>query len=159
MMLVISIVLLLCGLFSYAVRSNVGSELQREATIAAASSVSGTAQITHTDTELTIYKVQRGNDFGTFPPKPGNTYLLVLVGIENRGKTQLHVNPLDFKIKDEDGYVALASISSGDQLQAITLEPDDKARGNLVFEIHKPSQHFTLFYTPLTRTPIKVELD
>jgi hypothetical protein len=103
------------------------------------------------DNVLTVTKVEKsaGNEFDK--PKQGNEYVIVHVRIENKGKDTIDYNPFDFKLKNSNGQLvdaAITSIGGDTALEAGQLTPNGKVEGTITFEAPQGDKGLQLQYTP-----------
>jgi hypothetical protein len=113
---------------------------------------------------LTVNGVTRTDSLSQFQKaKPGRTYVVVDVTLEtSREKTPY--NPLYFKVRDGEGYEYTATVSTGDQsLKSGELNPGEKVRGTVAFDVPADAKGLVLSYQPLVilggYQPIRVALD
>ena len=75
-----------------------------------------------------------GNQFIT--PNPGNRFVAVQVLYENTGTDPFDYNPFDWKLTDSAGFSYDSSFSGiGPELNAGTIQPGEKARGYITYEV------------------------
>lgn len=86
----------------------------------------------------------------TQTPKTNNTYLVVDVTVENKDKIATSISSvMQFNVKDDDGYaytIDMMATSSLAQLIDGTVQPGDKVRGKLVFQIPKTAKNLQLVF-------------
>lgn len=103
------------------------------------------------DNVLTVTKVDKsaGDEFDK--PKQGNEFVIVHVRIENKGKDTIDYNPFDFKLKNSNGQLvdaAITSIGGDTALEAGQLTPNGKVEGTITFEAPQGDKGLQLQYTP-----------
>lgn len=100
---------------------------------------------------LTVNGVTRTDSLSQFQKaKPGRVYVVADVTIESITREKAPYNPLYFKVKDADGYEYTASVGSGDQaLKSGELNPGEKARGTVAFDVPATATGLVLSYQPL----------
>ena len=85
---------------------------------------------------LTVLDVQEVGQLGLLSAGPGMTFVDIEVLIENASQNQQPYNPLDFQVKDSDGFQYDASLMTLDpSLKSGDLAPGDKVRGHVAFEV------------------------
>lgn len=113
---------------------------------------------------LTVEKVSKIDQAGQFArAKPGNTYLVADVVLENPGRDEAPYNPLYFKVKDGTGQEYTASLIGPDNsLKSGNLAKGDKVRGAVSFEVPTAAKGFVLSYEPIVilggYRPIRIDL-
>ncbi|MBI5228790.1 DUF4352 domain-containing protein [Candidatus Micrarchaeota archaeon] len=91
------------------------------------------------------------NEYLTSTAKEGKTFAIVDVTVENVGKkADLGVSSISsFKIKDQEGYSysmdAMATINLKQQIEG-KLQPGDKIRGKIAFEVPKNAKGLQLVF-------------
>jgi len=87
---------------------------------------------------------------GTFPPKVGNTYLVIDLTLKNTSAQAQTVSSLvDFALKDATGQKYDESITSGTGTSPDgTVEAGGLLRGQLVYEVPQAQQHFVFAFQP-----------
>ena len=83
------------------------------------------------------------------PQSSENNFVVVNVTIVNSGDNDLSANSYGFKLEDETGTQRNSTFVVGvtDELQSVTLSPNGKTSGNLVFEAKKNSSKLILHYS------------
>jgi hypothetical protein len=75
-----------------------------------------------------------GNDFIT--PKAGNRFVTVQVIYENTGTDPYNYNPFDWKLTDSAGFSYDSTFGGvGPELHSGTIQPSEKARGYITYEV------------------------
>ncbi len=75
-----------------------------------------------------------GNDFIT--PKAGNRFVTVQVLYENTGNDSYNYNPFDWKLTDSAGFSYDSTFGGvGPELHSGTIQPGEKARGYITYEV------------------------
>ena len=97
-------------------------------------------------------KTWNGVDNIVKSPRPGNTFLLVDITIENQGSADAEVrNMIGFKLKDKDGRMQEFSMGAALAVKnAIdgTIKAGEKMTGELGYEVLKGAQTFDLAIIP-----------
>ena len=103
--------------------------------------------------QLVVTKVNKnyasGNEFDK-PQSSENTFVVVDVTITNTGSDNLSVNPYGFKLEDETGVqrdTTSGGLADG-KLDSVTLSPNGKTSGKIVFEAKAGSKVLKLHYSP-----------
>jgi hypothetical protein len=92
---------------------------------------------------LNSVKTSAGDQYDT--PAAGNIYLIVDVTAKNLSTSpQILSSAGSFTLKDDTGQAYQETIiSSGTPPNALALQPGDKLRGQITYEIPKSLHHFT----------------
>lgn len=100
---------------------------------------------------LTVNGATRTDSASQFQKaKPGRIYVVADVTVESVTREKAPYNPLYFKVKDADGYEYTASLISGDQgLKTGELNPGEKARGTVAFDVPGEAKGLVLSYQPI----------
>jgi hypothetical protein len=108
-------------------------------------------QIKLDDKVLTVTSISDYKSSNQFiQPTPGNKFVVVDVTMENQGKDAVSVNPLEFKLQDNNNYSYQVSLMSDKTplLSSEPIQPGRKVRGFITFEVPTNSTTFELAYTP-----------
>lgn len=82
-------------------------------------------------------------------PKSGNKYVTVDITLQNNSKDPYTYNALEFKLHDNQDYGYDMTVSDKDpQLSSGTIQPGEKTRGFITFEIPEGNTPAKLVYTP-----------
>ncbi len=77
---------------------------------------------------------QSGNEFIT--PKAGNRFVAVQILYENTGSDPYDYNPFDWKLTDSAGFSYDSTFGGvGPELNSGTIQPGEKARGYITYEV------------------------
>ncbi|MFP5116040.1 DUF4352 domain-containing protein [Bacillaceae bacterium C204] len=101
--------------------------------------------------KVSVNKVEKstGNKFDK--PKSGNEFVIVTVTIENGGTATIDYNQFDFNIKNSQGNMIEATITTIDddtRFNAGLLPSGGKVSGTVVFEAPKDDTKLQLIFTP-----------
>lgn len=89
---------------------------------------------------------QSGNQF--IKPKAGNRYVAVQVLYENTGSDKFDYNPFDWKLADSSGFsYDMTFWGPGPELHAGTIQPGEKARGYITYEVPTSAAGLKLRFT------------
>ena len=113
---------------------------------------------------LTVTKVERTDKILEFlSAKEGNIYVIADLLIENIGNDRIDYNLYSFKVKDGDAYEYQPGMAPDPMLQFGSLEPGEKVRGNVGFEIKAEATQLVLSYSlemfTLDGKTIRIALD
>lgn len=89
------------------------------------------------DHRLTVTDVKKSSGGEFDKPKQGHEYILVSVNIYNGGKEDISYNPFDFEMRNSQGNITravLSTINQNTQLSAGQLAPNGQVTGTVVFE-------------------------
>jgi len=82
-------------------------------------------------------------------PKSGNKFVTVDITLQNNSKDPYTYNALEFKLHDNQDYGYDMAMSDKDpQLSSGTIQPGQKTRGFITFEIPEGNTQAKLVYTP-----------
>lgn len=82
-------------------------------------------------------------------PKSGNKYVTVDITLQNNAKDPYTYNALEFKLHDNQDYGYTMAMSDKDPaLNTGALQPGEKIRGFITFEIPTNNSPAKLVYTP-----------
>ncbi|RJO61567.1 DUF4352 domain-containing protein [candidate division WS5 bacterium] len=102
------------------------------------------------DNILTVYSVgnyQSENEF--MQPQAGKKFIVVDIGLQNDGKEAIDYNVYDFKLQDNQDYSYQQAFATKDPSYGSgALQPAQKTRGFIVFEIPTANTPAQLIYTP-----------
>ncbi len=88
-----------------------------------------------------------GNQF--LIPKSGNKFVAVDITLQNNSKDPYIYNALEFKLHDNQDYSYDMAVSDKDpQLSSGTIQPGEKTRGFITYEIPEGNTPAKLEYTP-----------
>jgi hypothetical protein len=113
---------------------------------------------------LAVNGVQQTDTLSQFQKaKPGRVYVVADVTLETT-REKAPYNPLYFKVRDADGYEYTASPIGGDQsLKSGELNPGDKVRGTVSFDVPADAKGLVLSYQPIVMLggyqPIRIAFD
>lgn len=113
---------------------------------------------------LTVNSARRATDLSPFTrANPGRVFIVVDVTLASTGSERLPYSPLEFTVKDADGYehqTVLAEVQNG--LLNGTLGPGQRVRGVLAFDVPAGATGLTVSYRPIgtgrTRLPVTATL-
>ncbi len=115
--------------------------------------------------ELTVKSVVRDEEGSKYTkPEEGMVFVSIEVRVKNPGNSELHVNPLDFKIKTGNGEIFGDSFSASvaeeaKRLRAVDLAPGGETSGVVSFEVEKDSTLWLLYYESLFSSKPDIEID
>lgn len=78
--------------------------------------------------------------------KPGRTFLVLDVTIENTGSSKASYNPFYFRLKDGDGYEYTAGMGADQSLKSGDLAPGEKVRGTITFDLPSSAGSLVVSY-------------
>lgn len=174
--------LVVLALVAVAVLAAVGSRQQPQQTVTRAATPAGAVaaaatpapssapahvgdRVESAGVALTVNGVKRADSLSQVQrAKPGRTYLVADVTVENTGRDKAPYNPLYFKVKDANGYEYTGIPSGTDQsLKSGELQPGDKARGTVAFDVPSDAAGLVMSYQPIVilggYQPIRVSLE
>ncbi len=134
------IVLLIVAAFSFR-----GEDVAAEEATPAPAESKGVKRVEEAGVALTVEEVERTKANDIWEPDPGYIFLNISVLIENIERDELHYNPLQFSLKDGDGFEYSASLfSKQPSLKDGDLAKGEKVRGYITFEIPETSSGLVL---------------
>jgi hypothetical protein len=129
-------------------------------------SVGQTGQIG--DVRVTFDEIRRTSE-GALEPAQGNEYIVIRLSFENRGSEQVIVGSFadNVDVVDSAGQryrdTAMANVEGTNlAVEAAYLEPDDKATGEIAFEVPTAANGLVVEYRLITvegREPLRLRLD
>ena len=100
---------------------------------------------------LTVNGARRAAEAGPIAKaKPGRTYMIADVSLENANRERAPYNPLYFKVRDADGFEYTSNLmAGGDQsLKSGELATGERVRGTVAFDVPEGARGLVMTYQP-----------